>query len=56
MTIVIIAHRLSTVRNADQVFALNKGNIIQKSEFMELPHDEKGMFSHFLNKQFKAVR
>ncbi|MFN8116331.1 MAG: peptidase domain-containing ABC transporter [Bacteroidia bacterium] len=35
-TVVVIAHRLSTVKNADQIIVLEKGNIIEKGNHNEL--------------------
>ena len=35
-TVLIIAHRLSTVKNADQIIVLKKGNIIEKGKHNEL--------------------
>lgn len=37
-TIVIIAHRLSTVKNADVIYLLDKGNITAHGTFEELTH------------------
>jgi len=36
MTIVMIAHRLSTLRNCDQVISLGKGGILQQGSYAEL--------------------
>ena len=35
-TVVIVAHRLSTIKNADQIIYLEKGKIIGSGTFMEL--------------------
>jgi ATP-binding cassette subfamily B protein len=35
-TVVVIAHRLSTVKNADQIVVLEKGKIIEKGTHLEL--------------------
>lgn len=37
-TIIIIAHRLSTVEDCDQIFLFEKGHIIEKGTFSELVH------------------
>ncbi len=35
-TVVVIAHRLSTVKNADQIVVLGKGKVIEKGTHSEL--------------------
>ena len=35
-TVVVVAHRLSTVKNADQIVVLEKGNIIEKGTHSQL--------------------
>lgn len=35
-TVVVVAHRLSTVKHADQIVVLNKGTIVEKGTHMEL--------------------
>jgi ABC-type multidrug transport system fused ATPase/permease subunit len=56
MTIIVIAHRISTIRNADQVIVLNDGKIIQSGEYDQLANEKRGMFSTLLGKQVEAVQ
>lgn len=55
MTIIVIAHRLSTVRNADQVIVLEEGSVIQKGGFNELSSEKSGMFSNLIGKQVRVL-
>ena len=45
MTIIIIAHRLSTVKNADIVYVFDKGKIVEKGEYEYLAN----LGGHFAN-------
>ena len=36
LTLIIIAHRISTLKNVDTIALLDKGNIIQMGTFKEL--------------------
>ena len=53
-TIIMIAHRLKTVRNADQIIAVDGGRIVQSGTHDELMH-EKGIYSDFINVRKKAI-
>lgn len=55
MTIIIVAHRLSTIRNANQVLVLDKGRIIQAGGFQQLANDRRGLFSTLLGEQLEAT-
>lgn len=51
-TSLIIAHRLSTVRNADNIVVINEGRIIEEGNHAELMK-RKGMYYRLYEKQFK---
>jgi ATP-binding cassette subfamily C protein len=44
MTIVIIAHRLTTVRNADHVLVIDDGQVVESGSYDELSSREGGRF------------
>lgn len=46
-TVIIIAHRLTTITNADRILVFDKGNIIQEGTYKELSERE-GMFKTLL--------
>jgi ATP-binding cassette subfamily B protein/subfamily B ATP-binding cassette protein MsbA len=49
-TIFIIAHRLSTVREADEILVLREGRIIERGSFASLVA-QRGFFAHLVNLQ-----
>ena len=49
-TAVVIAHRLSTVKNADQIVVLDKGRIVEKGNHIELI-GLKGSYYHLVKNQ-----
>ena len=49
-TIITIAHRLSTVKNADMIYVLESGKIVQQGTHEEL-EDEEGHYMEFVKKQ-----
>lgn len=44
-TVVIIAHRLSTVKNADQIIVLNKGEIVETGSHQQLVKNKANYFN-----------
>lgn len=46
-TVIMIAHRLSTVRKADQILVLDKGRIIQRGRHEELM-EQGGLYADFI--------
>ncbi len=54
-TAVVIAHRLSTVKNADQIVVLDKGKIIEKGTHQELI-DLKGSYYNLVKNQLELEK
>ncbi len=53
-TIIMIAHRLKTVRHADQIVVLDGGKIVQQGTHEELA-GQPGIYSDFLNARREAI-
>lgn len=53
-TTLIIAHRLSTVRDADRVLVLDKGQIVESGTHDELVKAENGLYRKLVERQFVA--
>ncbi|GMI69506.1 P-glycoprotein 21, ATP-binding cassette B21 [Hibiscus trionum] len=50
-TTVIVAHRLSTVRNADTIAVIRRGKIVEKGSHSELLKDPEGAYSQLIRLQ-----
>nr|WP_288830572.1 ABC transporter ATP-binding protein [uncultured Clostridium sp.] len=53
-TIIMIAHRLKTVRNADQILVVDGGKIVQKGKHEELMKQD-GIYKRFVGERKQAV-
>ena len=53
-TVIMIAHRLKTVRNADQILVLDQGRIVQRGTHEALMA-EGGLYAGFVNMREKTV-
>ena len=53
-TIIMIAHRLKTVRNADQILVLDNAHIVQRGTHAELIQ-QKGLYADFVSARQEAI-
>lgn len=51
-TAIIIAHRLATIRNADVIYVLDNGKIVEQGRHDELIHRGEGIYSELARLQF----
>lgn len=54
-TVLIVAHRLSTVKNADQIVVLNQGELVEKGTHQELIQG-KGSYYHLIKNQLELSK
>ncbi len=47
-TVIIIAHRLATIQNADQILVVDEGSVVQRGIHEELINQE-GVYKRFLD-------
>ena len=53
-TTFIVAHRLSTIQNADLILVMNDGNIIEQGTHVSL-YAQKGFYYNLYNSQFSKT-
>ena len=53
-TSLVIAHRLATVRNADKIFVLEKGRIVESGNHNQLSKIENGTYKKLSELQFQT--
>ena len=52
-TLIVVAHRLHTIRNADQILVIDDGQLVQKGTHSELMN-QGGVYSELWNKRMSA--
>ncbi len=50
-TVIMITHRMTTARKADNIYVLDKGEIIQEGKHSVLLQNKKGLYSKFWDLQ-----
>lgn len=53
-TVIMIAHRMNTLKNADHIIAIENGNIVQEGTPQQLIGEE-GIYRRFMNERKKAA-
>ena len=51
-TSIVIAHRLATIKQADQIIVMDKGLIVEKGTHTELLEKDSGYYKNLYDKQF----
>jgi ATP-binding cassette subfamily B protein len=54
-TLIVVAHRLSTIRSADQIIALNQGRVVERGVHAELVA-AGGLYARFWSERERATR
>ena len=55
MTVVIAAHRLSTVRNADNIFVIDQGKVVEQGSHETLMREKPdGAYAALIRRQLEA--
>jgi len=56
MSVMIVAHRLSTIRNADTIFVVQDGKIVEKGNHSELILKDNGAYSALVARQMNVQK
>jgi len=51
MTVVMIAHRLATIRNVDRVFVIDKGRVVEEGSYDDLRYNGQSRFANLVAMQ-----
>lgn len=48
-TVIVVAHRLSTIKNVDRILVFHQGKIVEEGTYDELANKDGGVFQNMLN-------
>ena len=51
ITIILIAHRISTIKDSDFIYVIEKGNILEKGKYSTLKSKKDSFFNHLISSQ-----
>ena len=51
-TVIVVAHRLSTIMHADNIIVMNEGRVVEQGKHVELVENEGGLYAHLSQLQF----
>ena len=51
ITIILIAHRISTIKDADFIYVIEKGNILEKGNYSTLKNKKDSFFNYLISSQ-----
>ena len=54
MSVMIVAHRLSTIRNADIIFVIQDGQVVEQGKHSELIEKENGPYASLVRRQMNV--
>ncbi len=55
-TLIIIAHRFSTLKNVDRIYVFDQGRIVEEGRFADLMQNKDSIFAELYTKQMKGVQ
>jgi len=50
-TVVVVAHRLSTIRDADEIIVMEQGEVVERGTHDDLLKIEKGFYHNLVSRQ-----
>ena len=56
MSVMIVAHRLSTIRNADVIYVIQDGRVVEQGHHSELIRNSSGTYSQLVARQMNIQK